>query len=134
MRFGLNGKIAMPLSDIAEVYNLTKERIRQIEQKALKTLREFARLLPAEGAENVHYQIDVLRRLVELGRLAQLEMALTKRCPKPSAPWQCTVEDVRREVVDLYEQFHGTLIASAPADETASASPEGMVIVSETFA
>lgn len=102
--------------------------------KALKTLREFARLLPAEGAENVHYQIDVLRRLVELGRLAQLEMALAKRCPKPSAPWQCTVEDVRREVADLYEQFHGTLIASAPADEAASASPEGMVIVSETFA
>ncbi len=42
MRFGLNGKIAMPLSDIAEVYNLTKERIRQIEQKALKTLRNTA--------------------------------------------------------------------------------------------
>ena len=39
MRFGLNGKIAMPLSDIAEIYNLTKERIRQIEQKAIKTLR-----------------------------------------------------------------------------------------------
>ena len=39
MRFGLNGKIAMPLSDIAEIYNLTKERILQIEQKAIKTLR-----------------------------------------------------------------------------------------------
>lgn len=40
MRFGLNGKIEMSLSDISEIYNLTKERIRQIEQKALNTLRQ----------------------------------------------------------------------------------------------
>lgn len=39
MRFGLNGKSAMSLSDISEIYSLTKERIRQIEQKALNTLR-----------------------------------------------------------------------------------------------
>ena len=39
MRFGLNGKMEMSLSDISEIYNLTKERIRQIEQKALNTLR-----------------------------------------------------------------------------------------------
>lgn len=39
LRFGLNGKMALSLSDISEIYNLTKERIRQIEQKALKTLR-----------------------------------------------------------------------------------------------
>lgn len=40
MRFGLNGKMEMSLSDISEIYNLTKERIRQIEQKALNTLRQ----------------------------------------------------------------------------------------------
>ncbi|MDY3939617.1 MAG: RNA polymerase sigma factor RpoD/SigA [Spirochaetia bacterium] len=42
MRFGLNGKMEMSLSDISEIYNLTKERIRQIEQKALNTLRNSA--------------------------------------------------------------------------------------------
>ena len=39
MRFGLNGKMEMSLSDISEIYNLTTERLRQIEQKALNTLR-----------------------------------------------------------------------------------------------
>lgn len=102
--------------------------------KALKTLREFARLLPAEGAENVRHQIGVLRQLIDLGRLAQLEAVLAKRCPKPSAPWQCTVEDVYREVAALYDRFHGTLVALGPVDESSSTSQEGMVIVSETFA
>lgn len=120
---------------IAREYVLSAKQQRSGHQtKALKTLREFARLLPAEGAENVRYQIDVLRQLVALGRLAQLEAVLAKRCPKPVTPWQCTVEDVRREVADLYEQFHGTLVAPNAADDASATSPEGMVIVSETFA
>ncbi len=39
MRFGLVGKIPMSLKEIGEIYNLTKERIRQIEKKALERLR-----------------------------------------------------------------------------------------------
>lgn len=39
LRFGLVGKMPMSLKEIGEIYNLTKERIRQIEKKALERLR-----------------------------------------------------------------------------------------------
>ena len=39
LRFGLNGKFPMSLKEIGELYNLTKERIRQIEKKALERLQ-----------------------------------------------------------------------------------------------
>lgn len=38
-RFGLNGKHPMSLKEIGDKYHLTKERIRQIEKKALKRLQ-----------------------------------------------------------------------------------------------
>lgn len=38
-RFGLNGKSPLSLKDIGDRYKLTKERIRQIEKKALKRLQ-----------------------------------------------------------------------------------------------
>ena len=102
--------------------------------KALKTLREYGRLLPRDGAENIRYQIDALQRLVKQGRVAQLEMTLAKRCPKPNVPWAITAEDVRQEVAALYEEYHGTFSSPADAATPETAAPEGMVIVSETFA
>lgn len=39
LRFGLEGKNPMSLKEIGELYNLTKERIRQIEKKAIERLR-----------------------------------------------------------------------------------------------
>ncbi|MDD3058916.1 MAG: sigma-70 family RNA polymerase sigma factor [Sphaerochaeta sp.] len=39
LRFGLDGKNPMSLKEIGELYNLTKERIRQIEKKAIERLR-----------------------------------------------------------------------------------------------
>ena len=44
LRFGLRGETPQTLADIAEKRYLTRERIRQIESKALKTLRTSARL------------------------------------------------------------------------------------------
>jgi RNA polymerase primary sigma factor len=38
-RFGLNGKSPLSLKEIGDKYNLTKERIRQIEKKAIKRLQ-----------------------------------------------------------------------------------------------
>ncbi len=40
MRFGLNGYEAMSLSEVGEIYNLTKERIRQIEKRAIIRLKQ----------------------------------------------------------------------------------------------
>ncbi|MFA5447662.1 MAG: sigma-70 family RNA polymerase sigma factor [Sphaerochaeta sp.] len=40
LRFGLEGKVPMSLKEIGEIYNLTKERIRQIEKRALDRLKE----------------------------------------------------------------------------------------------
>ncbi len=42
-RFGLNGHRPMSLKEIGSKYRLTKERIRQIEKKALKRLQHPSR-------------------------------------------------------------------------------------------
>jgi len=42
-RFGLNGKSSLSLKDIGDRYNLTKERIRQIEKKAIRRLQHPSR-------------------------------------------------------------------------------------------
>jgi RNA polymerase primary sigma factor len=39
-RFGLNGKSQMSLKEVGELYNLTKERIRQIEKRAISKLQD----------------------------------------------------------------------------------------------
>jgi RNA polymerase primary sigma factor len=39
----LEGKAPMSLKEIGELYNLTKERIRQIEKKALERLKNPSR-------------------------------------------------------------------------------------------
>ena len=48
-RFGLNGKKAMSLKEVGEVFNLTKERIRQIEKKAIKRLQHPTRSAKLEA-------------------------------------------------------------------------------------
>jgi RNA polymerase primary sigma factor len=42
-RFGLNGRSPLSLKEIGDRYNLTKERIRQIEKKAIKRLQHPSR-------------------------------------------------------------------------------------------
>ena len=49
MRFGLNGAIPMSLKEIGELYNLTKERIRQIEKKAIERMKQPTRLTALES-------------------------------------------------------------------------------------
>jgi RNA polymerase primary sigma factor len=43
-RFGLNDRVEMTLEEIAARYGVTRERIRQIQDKALRKLRHPARL------------------------------------------------------------------------------------------
>ena len=42
-RFGLEGYKSMSLKEVGDVFNLTKERIRQIEKKAIKRLQHPTR-------------------------------------------------------------------------------------------
>ena len=48
-RYGLNGRTPLSLKDIGEKYNLTKERIRQIEKKAIKRLQHPSRSAQLEA-------------------------------------------------------------------------------------
>lgn len=45
MRFGLNGSNEQTLEDVALFFNVTRERIRQIEKKALKELKNKKRTI-----------------------------------------------------------------------------------------
>ena len=44
-RYGMDGYPVLTLEDIGDIFNLTRERVRQIEAKALKRLRE---MIPSE--------------------------------------------------------------------------------------
>ena len=48
-RFGLNGKESMSLKEVGDVFHLTKERIRQIEKKALRRLKHPTRMSKLEA-------------------------------------------------------------------------------------
>ncbi|KAB2852976.1 MAG: sigma-70 family RNA polymerase sigma factor, partial [Ignavibacterium sp.] len=41
--FGLDGEYAMTLEEIGEKFNLTRERVRQIKEKAIRRLRHNSR-------------------------------------------------------------------------------------------
>ena len=43
MRYGLNGKKEMTLAECGKHFNLTKERVRQIEKKAIADLQRNSR-------------------------------------------------------------------------------------------
>jgi RNA polymerase primary sigma factor len=46
MRFGLNGNSKKTLQQIGDIYGVCRERIRQIEKKALRKLKHPSRLRP----------------------------------------------------------------------------------------
>ncbi len=44
LRFGLNGKAPLTLEDIGKLFSITRERVRQIQNKAILKLREFSEI------------------------------------------------------------------------------------------
>lgn len=52
LRFGLNGNAPMSLKEIGELYNLTKERIRQIEKRALERMKQPSRIKLLESYQS----------------------------------------------------------------------------------
>ena len=53
LRFGLEGSKAMTLEEVGKVFGVTRERIRQIEAKALKKIRDHGKARALEGFENL---------------------------------------------------------------------------------
>ena len=49
MRFGLFGQTCLPLVEISKRFNLTRERIRQLEAKIIENLRSPAKLKYLDG-------------------------------------------------------------------------------------
>ncbi len=51
-RFGIDGEEELTLQQLAEEFGVTRERIRQIETRALRKLRRYRRILDPAGYEN----------------------------------------------------------------------------------
>jgi len=74
LRFGLNGESDSTLDQIGEIFNLTRERIRQIEEKSIMKMKHFLLqhyfhallvdqyLLPKIGFENLNKLEDIVRK------------------------------------------------------------------------
>ena len=52
MRYGLDGEHLRTLDEVGRTFNVTRERIRQIENQCLKKLRAMAGRTPARLTEN----------------------------------------------------------------------------------
>jgi hypothetical protein len=74
LRFGLNGESDSTLDQIGVIFNLTRERIRQIEEKSIMKMKHFLLqhyfhalivdqyLLPKIGFENLNKLEDIVRK------------------------------------------------------------------------
>ncbi len=53
MRFGLEDGVSHTLEEVGRAFGVTRERIRQIEAKALEKIREHGKAAALEGFENL---------------------------------------------------------------------------------
>lgn len=119
-RYGLNGNLdsILTLEEIADMYGLTKERIRQIEQKALKKIRMSSKIRnlayylddPQEALRN----LDFFREQYALGHQVS---AINKVSSNPSEKnkkennnqSRCQTKIRRKNMKKLYDFFEAYL-------------------------
>lgn len=77
LRFGLNNNTPMTLEEVGRLYNITRERIRQIEAKALRKLRypKYSEILVdyAETSKSRHQHMPVIKNTSSIKKKITIE-------------------------------------------------------------
>jgi RNA polymerase primary sigma factor len=117
MRFGLGVNDAMTLEEIGQRFEVTRERIRQMESKAIRQLKHPARLAKIieqiHGKPDSHYAEEEVRRLESLG--FRVDNPLPPKTPKAKPLDTSRVSFKDNELIGDEETFGNSEKVSLPS-------------------